>query len=223
MKRKTLMKSVAAAAMCVVALSATCLQAETRTWAGWRGQKNWSDAANWQGGLVPSGADRAYFPQSTHESNHVYQVTPPADFTGTIVCSNYTFGIANAYLSKLFTPMLELTVPDGAQWTVVGNGHVIATDGIGDRLGADFTGDLEVRLGTSFTAPATLNPSAKLIGAGALTLSSASQLAQAAAFVGPITVLSGNLDMSNPALLAGRDVTFANGSAVSLDSVDMIR
>ena len=223
MKRKTLMKSVAAAAMCVVALGATCLQAETRTWAGWRGQKNWRDAANWQGGLVPSGADRAYFPQSTHESNHVYQVTPPADFTGTIVCSNYTFGIANAYLSKLFTPMLELTVPDGAQWTVVGNGHVIATDGIGDRLGADFTGDLEVRLGTSFTAPATLNPSVKLIGAGALTLSSASQLAQAAAFVGPITVLSGNLDMSNPALLAGRDVTFANGSAVSLDSVDMIR
>ena len=123
MKRKTMMKSVAAAAMCVVALGATCLQAETRTWAGWRGQKNWSDAANWQGGLVPSGADRAYFPQSTHESNHVYQVTPPADFTGTIVCSNYTFGIANAYLSKLFTPMLELTVPDGAQWTVVGNGR----------------------------------------------------------------------------------------------------
>ena len=222
MKRETLMHGVAAA-MCVAVLGTTGLRAETREWNGWGRQRDWSAAANWKDGLVPSGADRAFFPQSTHASNHVYQVTPPADFTGTIVCSNYTFGVKNAYLSRLFTPMLELTVPDGAQWTVVGNGHVIVTDGIGSRLGADFTGDLEVRLGTSFTAPATLNPSVKLIGAGALTLSSASQLAQATAFVGPITVLSGNLDMSDPALLAGRDVTFANGGTVSLDSVDMIR
>ncbi len=223
MKRKPLMKSVAAAALIVVALGATCLQAETRTWAGWRGQKNWSDAANWEGGLVPSGTDRAFFPRSTHTTNHIYQVTPPADFAGTIVCSNYTFAVANSYLSRYFSPILELTVPEGAQWTVSGNGHVLATEGIGDRLGPDFTGELEVRMGTSFTAPATLNPSVKLIGAGALTLASASQLEQAATFIGPITILSGNVNMSDPALLAGRDISFANGGTVSLDSVDMIR
>ena len=207
----------------IAVLAAFCLNAETREWNGWRGQKEWSVAANWKDGVVPSGTDRAFFPRSTHTTNHIYQVTPPADFAGTIVCSNYTFAVANSYLSRYFSPILELTVPEGAQWTVAGNGHVLATEGLGDRLGPNFKEVLEVRKGSSFTAPATLNSSVMLVGAGELTLTSASQLSQAATFIGPVTVLSGNLDFADPALLAGKDITFANGGTVSLDSVDMIR
>lgn len=204
-------------ALCCVAAVAGTVWSADRIWKGWGGVRDWNDSANWENG-VPSGTDRAVFRHSSHPTNNVYRVTPPASFAGTIICSNFTAGVENSYISGYFTPQLELTVAQGAAWKVTGTGLLLATDGLADRIATDFTGEIVVRKGDGFSAPATLNSGVRIKGLGDLTLATSSQLTQTTAFLGPITVAAGDLTMTDAKVLAGRNVTLAGDQTLTLDT-----
>ena len=217
MKRKTLMKSVAAAAMCVVALSAT---ADTVLWSGPGGTQDWNAATNWTDNVVPADDATVYIPYLAPQRIY-FELTPPDTFVGTVVVSNYSAYTTDSYNSTRFSNILKLGVVDGAQWTVSGSGDLVATDGLAARLSSSFTGVIDVRKGTTFTAPATLNSEVKLVGAGRLILSSGDQLKQAAGFVGEIVLPSGATTCPSAAAFANGTVELANGT-FKLDPHDIL-
>lgn len=219
MKRKTLVKSLAAAAMGVVVLGAT---ADMVSWVGPAGVQDWNQSTNWSSGVVPTGDATVYFPLVS--KNYYFEVTPPDSFTGTIVSSNYYYQVANGngYMSRCFSPILKLGGAAEAQWTVSGDGDLVATDGLAARLSSAFTGQIDIRKGTVFTAPATLATNVWLVGAGRLVLTSPSQLKQAAAFAGEIALPSGAPTCTSSSLFTGHALELSNGQTLTLDAHDIL-
>ena len=180
-------------------------------WIGPDGQQDWNQPANWSAG-VPSGAmDAVFIPVA---ANYVHRLTPPAEFTGRILVSNET-AIATTDKTKPQSAMLELDVVAGAQWTIGGNGQIIATDGVGARLGTDFKGRVEVPFGRCFTVPEGLNAAVQYLGLGTLTLSSTNQLKQVSGFTGEL-VLPGDADLQDIAQIQGKKVRLAAGANLNL-------
>ena len=213
MKRMCLVGAAAFAAVVGLSLDASA----TTRWQNRMMTGDWNMAANWTEG-VPAADGSAYFcrPSGT---NFVVNVTPAADFTGTIIVSNYQGGVSTAeYDNARPSLMLSLGGAANATWTVKGNGHLVATEGIADRISPDFVGIIEVKKGSSFTVPQNLNAKVSLVGAGDLTLAAGSQLAQTRAFAGKVNLPDATgLVVEDTGLLANRSLTVGDGDTLTLE------
>ena len=178
-------------------------------WTGSNGTVDWSDGGKWSEG-VPASDGTAEFSRAGDTANYYFKVTPPSDFHGQI---NVAAGSATAFS---FRPIVELTVLDGADWTVIGDGTVVATEGVAARLSADFTGEIEIPAGSSFVAPASLNASVSFIGAGELTLSTTEQLDHIYGFFGKVKLPNGVVAPTDTSLLQDRTFELSDGSSVQL-------
>lgn len=172
---------------------------------------SWSDGANWNSGTPPPVNDAAKF-EHQGAGKYLFRLTPPADYVGTIIVDDEIDGSGGLHR---FPITLELTVLDGAEWTVEGPGTIIATDGIAERLKSSFTGVIEIPAGRSFAAPATLSAAVRFVGAGDLTLTTAAQVANAAGFAGTIHLPA---DVSPTALsvLQNADLALPDGGTLTL-------
>jgi hypothetical protein len=202
---------------------------ELRTWCGPSGAQDWSASTNWVDGLVATLDDTAYFPQNSayHEKNqgkrrYWFKVTPPADFTGVVLTTNEfaasDFYQSNEYYNQSFIPTVELEVENGASWTVSGDGGVIATPGIESRIASTFRGVVEVKKGSEFTLPGTLNPAVRFIGAGTLNLSGGQQLKQAERFAGSVILpRSDSVTGASLAALQSATLRLADAQTIAFD------
>jgi len=187
----------------------------------WKGDRadenvNWSLASNWDG-EVPTGNVKATVAYT--DSGRSLTMTPPLDFTGTIVC-----GGDNRDWAAGFDSTLKLNVLDGATWTVghstlagQHDGTLVATPGLDARIGSDFAGMVIVPRGVSFTAGSTLNDSVEFAGDGELTLTKATQLARIQSFTGTV-VWNGGTDLSpeDTSALQCHTIRFADGQTLTL-------
>ena len=220
--------SILVAALLVISSVMPCAAA-VRTWCGPSGEQDWNAATNWVDEAVPTGSDTAYFPHNAayHPNNtgkrrYWFKVTPPSDFTGTVLTTNEFWSVDGqslSYLNRSFRTRLELGVEDGAAWTVAGDGVVVVTDGIADRLSSSFAGTLDVRAGDTFTVPTAINGKVRFTGAGTLALSSGSQFVQAEAFAGTIILpASESVSGANLLPLQNSSLQMADGQTLSFDA-----
>ena len=202
------------------------LGTKTTTWKGLSGAGgvvDWTDAASWSGG-VPVGTDTAIItPIETAKSGHTYRLdsifrmTPSADFAGTISIKNSgdPIGAPNNCALPL---TVALTALDGAQWTVEGDGVLIATPGVDAHVSADkFTGVIDVPAGVSFTVPTTLDPAVRFIGSGELVISDSAMFDRCALFSGSIRFNGNSFTVSQFAQTVGGKFTLGDGQTLSVD------
>lgn len=189
--------------------------------ASWKGARmdsnvNWSLASNWDGD-VPTGNAKATI--AYNDTGRTLTMTPPFDFTGTIVC-----GGDNRDWASGIDSTLRLNVLDGATWTVghctladQHDGTLVATDGLDARIGADFQGMVVIPHGVSFTAASTLHDNLEFAGNGELTLTKASQLNHIQAFTGTV-IWNGGTDLSpeDTTALQSHKVRLAGGQSLTL-------
>ena len=113
--RKTGIVSTTTAAAAAMALAS--LPAAGSTWWTANGDRaSWSDGANWNSGNPPPATDAAKF-EHQGAGKYYFRLTPPADYAGAIIVDDEIDGSGNL---QRFAITLELTVPDGAAWTVQG-------------------------------------------------------------------------------------------------------
>ena len=217
----------------IVSVSSYIYGGALRTWCGPSGEQDWSAATNWVDQLVAKTNDTAYFPQNnayhvngTGKRRYWFKVAPPADFTGVILTTNeFTSGDfygASSYYNQSFVPTVELEVGSGAEWTVSGDGGVIATPGIEARIGQDFRGVVEVKKGSAFDLFDTLNSAVRFIGAGTLNLSDGRQLQQAERFSGSVVLSQGvSASGANLAALQSASLSLSDGQTLSFDATDL--
>lgn len=208
--------NLARAAVFAAALvsAATPAEADVVTWKGAAGAQDWTLGSNWSTGGAPGANDTALFP-NRNNPKYVFSVTPPADFVGTITATNYATGDSSSYSSRHFDVVLQLGVEDGATWTVDGTAALVATDGLAARIAPTFAGTIDVRKGTTFALPATLNAGVTVIGAGKVVLASTAQLPQVALFAGDVVLPSGAVAASAPSAFAAASTELADGQTVS--------
>lgn len=195
-------------------------------WNGLSGQggvADWNVAGNWTEG-VPVGHDTAIIkpisvPGGTSGlwTNSIFRLTPPADFAGTISIRNNEDAI-NAPVNCRLPVNVALAVLDGAQWTVEGNGVLIATDGVDSHISADnFTGVIDVPAGVRFVVPATLDPAVRFIGSGELVLSNSTMFDRCALFNGSISFSGSSFSVSQFAQTVRGDFTLGNGQSLTVE------
>ena len=206
----------AVAALAAVAALPHAVRADS-TWIGPRISTDpaaWNISTNWSGG-VPTGSVKATI---TYDANGMYSYglffTPPLDFTGQISVSrdSTTWDIRWPHYVKL-------TVLDGATWTVVGNGHLIATEGIAARIDSTFSGTIVIPPSVSFTAASTLNSAVEFTGQGTLTLTTTNQLSHISGFSGTL-VWNGpggaSLTPVDIAVLQQHGIRLGDGASINL-------
>lgn len=185
--------------------------------ASWKGARadsdvDWSLASNWDG-AVPTGNAKVTI--AYDDNCRMLTMTPPLDFTGTIICGGDDRDWAAGVDSTL-----RLNVLDGATWTIghcTRDGTLVATAGLDARIGADFQGMVVVPHGVSFTAASTLNDNLEFAGDGALTLTKAAQLNHIQAFIGTVVWNGGtSLSPEDTAALQRHKVRLANGQSLTL-------
>jgi hypothetical protein len=215
MKNSCIPTSAALAAACALAATLAGPARADSTWVGPRYSTDpaaWNVATNWDGG-VPTGSAKASIPYEI-SNNHVLHFTPPLDFTGEIAG-----GRDGSTWDIRLPTYLRLTVLDGATWTVGGNGHLIATEGIAPRIASTFTGTILVPPGMAFTAPSTLNKNVEFTGKGTLTLTTTNQLSHISGFSGTL-VWDGpegaSLTPQDLAVLNQRGIRLGNGASIAL-------
>ena len=201
-------------AMATCAVVSATLFADS-TWIGANCSTNpsaWSVSENWDGG-VPTGSAKANIPYM-EDKNYVLHFTPPLDFTGEIAG-----GRDSTTWDIKYPTYLKLTVLDGATWTVGGNGHLIATEGIAARLASTFSGTVLIPPGMSFVAASTLNAKIEYVGKGTLTLTTANQLSHISGFSGTL-VWNGpegsSLTPVDMAVLQQHGIRLGNGASIIL-------
>lgn len=174
----------------------------------------WNSAENWNGG-VPTGSTKAIVTYDTAGTkSYALFFTPPLDFTGQISVSR-----DSTTWDTRMPNYLKLTVLDGATWTVTGSGHLIATDGIADRIASTFYGTIVIPPSASFTAPATLHTDVEFTGKGTLTLTTTNQLSHISGFSGTL-VWNGpegaSLTPVDIAVLQQHGIRLGNGASINL-------
>ena len=180
------MKKVFVALFC--SLSAVSGNADVCAWIGSTGACDWNVATNWASGAVPAGDAIVEFPCDYSQLSHklVFRLTPPADFTGTIVTTNDLRA-----LEPTHPTCITLAVAEGASWKVTGCGTVVATPNIETRISRNFSGTVDVPAGTTFTVPPEFPESVSFTGVGVLVLDTPARMAQTAGFAGTIRLPSG--------------------------------
>ena len=168
---------------------------------------DWSNAAKWTnvtakvGGVLPGATDDVVFPVVARY-NIEYEVTPPADFAGTIKGekSSLTYGM---------TARIEVTPAEGtAAYTLVGDCVFVANDALAAHIGSTFKGCIEIPEGVSFTATANIPDAVDFMGPGDIALTKAVQLQHIAGVSGRIDARTlGTLSASDMSLLEGHVVT----------------
>lgn len=192
------------------AFSAGALLADVTTWIGPSGSADWNEPENWDNGVPADDGDANFAPRTGTETRYWVKVSPPSAFVGRILTSNE--------MSKAvgFKSIVELEVGKNAAWTISGNGTVVATPGIGARIGSDFVGEIEVPFGTTFEDADTINAAVSYVGAGNLVLSSVDRADEIEGFVGKVVLPSGVVVPTASSFLQGRGLSLANGTTVSL-------
>ena len=198
---------------CFLVLGACAARADA-TWKGARFDLNadWSAAGNWDGD-VPTGnavATIGYAADNT-ANFRVLGLTPPADFTGTIKVAYDTTD-----WNTCFHNTLKLTVPEGAAWTVSGNGMLYASEALSARLAPDFTGVVVVTNGAVFTVSTSMNDAVEFVGDGRLVVSEPKRLMHISGFTGTL-VWAGEtaLAPTDTTALQLRRLELADGASVS--------
>ena len=196
------------------ALTGFALLADS-TWIGAHCSTNpsaWNVAENWDGG-VPTGSAKASIPYMLAE-NYILHFAPPLDFTGEIAG-----GRDSTDWDVKWPTYLKLTVLDGATWTVGGNGHLIATEGVAARLATTFSGTVLIPPDMSFVAASTLNANIEYVGKGTLTLTTTNQLSHISGFSGTL-IWNGpdgsSLTPVDMAVLQQHGIRLGNGAAIIL-------
>lgn len=182
------------------------------TWKGASGTCGaavWSADGNWTGG-VPTGDATAVILRVNAMLPRVV-LTPASDFTGTLILSN---GVPTS--GTLMAMRVALSNDVNSAWTVTGPGWLVATPGIAPRIGATFTGTLEVPKGVSLTLPATLNASVRIVGAGEVTLANADQINQALGFAGTVRVAGTTYEPTDITQIMSRSAALADGQTLNL-------
>ena len=172
----------------------------------------WNVATNWDGG-IPTGSAKVSIPYML-EKNYVLHFTPPLDFTGEIAG-----GRDSSDWDVKFPTYLKLTVLDGASWTVGGNGHLIATDGIAARLASTFSGTVLIPPGMAFVAAPTLDKRIEYVGKGTLTLTTTNQLSHISGFSGTLVWNGPNGTSLTPvdmAVLQQHGILLGDGASINL-------
>lgn len=195
--------------------------------ASWKGARkdsavDWTLASNWDGD-VPTGDARVTI--AYNDTARMLTMTPPVDFTGTIVCGGDKRDWASGVASTL-----RLNVLPGATWTVghiaqadqkddtpVVDGTLVATSGLDKRISSDFTGLVLIPAGVTFTAYSTLNDAVEFAGDGVLELTKTEQLAHALAFTGTV-IWSGPSELSpeDTAVLQRHKIRLGDGQSIKL-------
>ena len=214
-RSRTLMRHVfVVATLAVVAALPTDARADS-TWVGPLCSTDpaaWNIATNWDGG-VPTGSAKVSIPYML-ERNYILHFTPPLDFTGEIAG-----GRDSSNWDIKFPTYLKLTVLDGATWTVGGNGHLIATEGIAARLAATFSGTVLIPPSISFVAASTFNANIEYVGKGTLTLTTTNQLSHISGFSGTL-IWNGpggaSLTPVDMAVLQQHGIRLGNGASINL-------
>lgn len=215
--------NVAVSVLCfVVAVSAV----EARcTWCGPSGVQDWNEQSNWVDGIVPGEDDVAYFPANAGgnkgQRRAVFRVCPPESFRGVILTTNETATSdwENNWQSVALMPAVEPIVRDGAQWTVEGDGMLIATTGIANRISQEFRGTLSVERHMEVALPVGLNPAVTVVGAGRVMLQEDGQLSQMAAFAGDVEMMSSS-GVSNLMGFRDRSLTMHDGQTLTVNGHD---
>ena len=197
----------------VLSCMANVATADTFRWIGYGTQTDpvyavdWSDGSKWTnitanvGNVCPGDTDDVVFisyPAAAVE----YDVTPPASFCGTISGIRY-----NSSRGYWLWPRIALTDSADAQYTIVGDSTFVASEHLGARIGADFTGVIDITNGVSFTIPASVTNAVEFVGDGTAVLTDAAQLDLVQGMTGVIDAsgLAG-LSLADFAPLEGHDV-----------------
>ena len=212
---------------CKLALSVVCavgclaVSADTFRWlgksSGESGPIDWSDTTRWTnvtakvGGVLPGTGDDVIF-ASTPKFNIEFDVTPPADFAGTIAGEKY-----NASWGLM--ARITVTPAEGAAaYRLTGPCVFVANDSLAAHIDPAFTGCIEIPAGVSFTATADIPDAVDFMGPGDLVLAKASQLQHIAGVTGRIDARPlGSLSASDLSLLEGHVVTLPGSVTLETD------
>ena len=198
----------------VVAVAAVePLFATTYSWTGSGGVVDWSDATKWRNtasggtGVLPGAADTVSFYANASYANFI--VTPPADFAGVIKAMGSTASGANVTLSGSHLPArLAIKNENGANFTLGGEGTIVAFPGVEAMVDSAFTGAIDIPSGVAFAPSADFATAAVFMGDGTFRPATSAQLLKAHAFRGTLDlrgIASLSLD-TDASLLMGRKV-----------------
>ena len=212
--KRLLLLTCAAVSVSVVGVAT----AKTTEWVGVPmsdGSADWSQTSNWTEG-TPEGMDTAVLKAVEDSVQHpVLRLAPPISFTGIITVGTNTIKEISDSGRKL-VPRAQLTVPDGAAWTVAGKAILIATDGIAARITSDFTGAIEVRKGITFVVPSNLSTEVAFIGDGEIVLDTSARLSQTHGFSGTVKFADEILSSSEVTEVMQRSVSLGDGQTLDI-------
>ena len=159
--------TILAAAIAVVVMQVAC--AADVSWTGEGGVVDWN-ATTWSTGTPPAATDTVMFTGTQDYAD--FTVTPPADFAGTILVLNRT----GQDFSAQFRTHLKIVNANNAKFTVGGTGIVEAFEGIESMFAEDFSGDVEIPVGGTFSPTAAFpSTAAAILGRGTFVPLTAAQ------------------------------------------------
>lgn len=205
--------TILAAAIAVVVMQVAC--AADVSWTGKGGVVDWN-ATTWSTGTPPAATDTVMFTGTQDYAD--FTVTPPADFAGTILVLNRT----GQDFSAQFRTHLKIVNANNAKFTVGGTGIVEAFEGIESMFAEDFSGDVEIPVGGTFSPTAAFpSTAAAILGRGTFVPLTAAQLEKANLFNGTLDLrkIDAVTIGKSQAVLMGRDVIL--GSGVSVDEAKL--
>jgi len=176
----------------------------------------WSDATMWKNettgatDVLPGATDDVYFPV-VPTCNVEFDVTPPADFAGTIEGRKYesSYGLS---ARVQVTP-----AQDAAAYRLRGSSTFVANEALAEHLDASFSGCIEIPSGVTFTATAQVPDAVDFIGAGTLVLTKAVQLQHIDGMTGTVDARQiGALQAGDAAFLEGHEVILPASTSLGL-------
>lgn len=184
----------------------------TNRWTGTAGTVDWNDESKWSSG-VPTSDQVVLFDGNKDAAAGVVNVAPPDSFTGKIVVAG-SLGREFQYEHSTYACF---STGENAQWTVAGDGVVIATDGVASRISAEFNGAVSIPGDIVFVPTALMSETVRFIGTGRLDLRSASGDIESsiAGFHGTV-MLPPVLKVSNVAVLQNAVLETGNGGVISI-------
>ena len=201
--------TILAAAIAVVVMQVAC--AADVSWTGKGGVVDWN-ATTWSTGTPPAATDTVMFTGTQDYAD--FTVTPPADFAGTILVLNRT----GQDFSAQFRTHLKIVNAHNAKFTVGGTGIVEAFEGIESMFAEDFSGDVEIPVGGTFSPTAAFpSTAAAILGRGTFVPLTAAQLEKANLFNGTLDLrkIDAVTIGKSQAVLMGRDVILGSGVSVA--------
>lgn len=184
----------------------------TNRWTGAAGTVDWNDGSKWSAG-VPTSDQVVLFDGSKDAAAGVVDVAPPDSFAGKIVVAG-SLGRQYQYEHSTYACF---STGENAQWTVAGDGVVIASDGVASRISAEFNGAVSIPGDVVFVPTASMSESVRYIGTGRLDLRSANgDIESSIAGFHGTAMLPTNVNVSRVAVMQNATLELGNGGTVSV-------